>query len=126
MEGEVPNVLHRKYALQPGIVDVDHLELVALTGAAGSLWVPHFRLITPSLQSGVYIPQKRYGRGPHGGFLHNPGLESFAREDGSYLPVIDALVGNYAGLVNRDLPGLAKASPIITLRFEVNIPYHPR
>ena len=123
-EGEVPDPLHQKYALQPGIIDIDHLELVALT--SGSQWVPHFRLITPSVKSCVYIPQRRYGGGVDGGFLHKPGLVSFFREDGSYIPVIAAEAGNYAGLVDCNLPALGDAGFTICLRFEVSRSYHLR
>jgi len=126
MEGEMPGPSHREYSLQPGIVDIDHLELVALTRSAGALWMPHFRLITPSLRSGVYIPQKRYGKRTGGGFLHDPGLVVFIRGDGSYIPVVDALAGNCDGLVDRDDSGLAQSGYTITLRFEVNRLYYPR
>ena len=37
-----------EYRVQPGIIDLDHLELVALKRVSKSLWMPHFRLINPS------------------------------------------------------------------------------
>ena len=37
-----------KYRIQPGIIDLEHLELVALKRVTKSSWMPHFRLIPPS------------------------------------------------------------------------------
>jgi hypothetical protein len=33
--------------VQPGIIDLNHLELVALKRVSKSSWMPHFRLISP-------------------------------------------------------------------------------
>jgi len=40
--------LHFQYWIQPGVVDIDHLELVALKRVAKASYMPHFRVITPS------------------------------------------------------------------------------
>ena len=122
----VADPLHPEYRIQPGIVDFDHLELVALVKVARSSWMPHFRLIAPSLQSGVYIPQQRYKRGAGSGHPENQGSVRFVRDDGSYLPAAVALEGHCVGLVNRNCPVLEEAGFTVTLRFEVNRPYHPR
>ena len=47
----------------------------------------------------------------------------FVRQDGSYIPVTAAVLGDYEGLVNRDLPVLDPAGFTITVRFEVNRSY---
>ena len=39
-----------QYRGQPGVIDIDHLELVALKRVAKSSYMPHFRLITPQPQ----------------------------------------------------------------------------
>ena len=36
------------YRVQPGIIDLEHLELVALKRVSKSSWMPHFRLIPSS------------------------------------------------------------------------------
>jgi len=39
---------HPEYLVQHAIVDLDHLELVALEKVAKSSFIPHFHLIAPS------------------------------------------------------------------------------
>jgi len=39
---------HQEYRVKPGLIDLNHLELVALKRVAKSSYMPHFRLITPS------------------------------------------------------------------------------
>lgn len=36
---------YREYCVQPGVIDLDHLELVALKRVSKSSWMPHFRKI---------------------------------------------------------------------------------
>jgi len=47
----------------------------------------------------------------------------FVRQDGSYIPVTTAVLGDYGGLVNRDIPVLTETGFTITVRFEVNRSY---
>jgi len=37
---------HREYRAQPGVIDLDHMELVALKRVSKWSWMPHLRLIT--------------------------------------------------------------------------------
>jgi len=48
MKGKEANPSYLEYRVQPGVIDLDHLELVALERITDSSWMPHFRLITPS------------------------------------------------------------------------------
>ena len=48
MERKAADPSHPEYRVQPGIVDLDHLELVALKRASKSSYMPHFRLISSS------------------------------------------------------------------------------
>jgi len=48
MEGEAADPSHPEYRVQPGVIDLDHLELVGLKRASKSSYMPHFRLIPPS------------------------------------------------------------------------------
>ena len=36
-----------EYRSQPGVIDIEHLELVALKRVAKFSYMPHFRLVTP-------------------------------------------------------------------------------
>jgi hypothetical protein len=45
-----------KYRIQPGIIDLNHLELVALKRVSKSSWMPHFRLIPPRQKAKVPAP----------------------------------------------------------------------
>ena len=126
MQGKAADPLHLKYHAQPGVVDVAHLELAALRRVSVSSWMPHFRLIAASPQNGVYVPQRRYRNGTSHGFLNNQNSLSFIWDDGSYIPLTAALVGNYTGLVNRDRLVLGEAGFTIALRFEVSRFYRPR
>jgi len=47
MEGMKANPSYREFRAQPGVIDMDHLELVALKRVSKYSWMPHFRLITP-------------------------------------------------------------------------------
>lgn len=44
---EVADPSYQCYCFQPGVVDLDHLELVALRRVCKYLYMPHFRLIAP-------------------------------------------------------------------------------
>jgi len=57
MKENEANPLYLEYRVQPGIVDLDHLELVALKRVGKSSWMPHFRLIPPT-QSPLRLPPK--------------------------------------------------------------------
>jgi len=126
--------MHPKYSVQPGIVDVDHLELVAFVKVAKGSWMPHFRLIppprgkstAPPRGKGVCIPQRRYDNGAGYGLQSDQSSVSFFRQDGSYISVTAALKGDYIGLVNRDLPPLHESIFTITLQLQVNRSYRLR
>jgi hypothetical protein len=45
-----------EYRVQPGIIDLNHLELVALKRVSKSSWMPHFRLISPHQKAKVPAP----------------------------------------------------------------------
>ena len=45
MQGKDADPAYRKYRVQPGIIDLDHMELVALKRVSKHSWMPHFRLI---------------------------------------------------------------------------------
>jgi len=47
MEGKNADPSFWDYRVQSGVIDLDHLELVALKRVSKSSWMPHFRLITP-------------------------------------------------------------------------------
>lgn len=124
MQGRVPDPSYLEYRVQPGVIDLDHLELVSLKRVAMGLWMPYFRLIaSPPVQNGVYIPQRRSANESRRDVPNNQNLVLFAREDGSYIPVVSALQADYAGLLDRDLPVLDGTSAKIAVRFEVNKPY---
>jgi len=48
MKGKEADPSHLEYRVQPGVNDLDHLELVALEKVSGSSWTPQFRLIARS------------------------------------------------------------------------------
>ena len=48
MGSKEADLSHREFHVQPGVIDLDHLELVALKRVSKSSWMPHLRLITPS------------------------------------------------------------------------------
>lgn len=48
MEGKEADSSYLMYRVQPGIIDLNHLELVALENVSRGSWMPHFRLIPPS------------------------------------------------------------------------------
>lgn len=45
MKEAVANPLYLRYRVQPGIIDFDRLELVALQRVSQGSWMQHFRLI---------------------------------------------------------------------------------
>jgi len=47
MRDEVADPQHLHYRFQPGIIDLDHLELVALKRVCKYSYMPHFRLVAP-------------------------------------------------------------------------------
>ena len=50
-----------------------------------------------------------------------PNLVTFVRQDGTYIPVKAALEGDYAGLIDYDIPAFGPdAGYTIKVRFEVN------
>ncbi|KAF9784370.1 hypothetical protein BJ322DRAFT_1109090 [Thelephora terrestris] len=53
MESKEANPSYYKYRVQPGVIDMDHLELVALKRVAKASYMPHFRLITPPNRNDV-------------------------------------------------------------------------
>ena len=51
MQGKAANPSHWEYRVQPGVIDLEHLELVALQRISKSSWMPHFRLIASPPQA---------------------------------------------------------------------------
>ena len=49
MDGVAPEPIWEKYCFQQGVVDADHLQLVALERVSQSSWMLHLRLISPSV-----------------------------------------------------------------------------
>jgi len=47
MQNKEGDPSHQEYRVKPGIIDYNHLELVALKRVAKSSYMPHFRLIAP-------------------------------------------------------------------------------
>jgi len=126
MEGKVADRMYPEYRIRRGIIDLDHLELVALVKVAKDAWMPHFRRIALSRNNCVRVPQRECGKGAGRGFPNNWNPVSFLRQDGSYIPVTTALEGDYAGLLNRDLPALVRTGFTITLQLQVKRSYRPR
>jgi len=124
MQGKEADPAYLEYRAEPGTIDLDHLELVALKRVAVGLWMPYFRLITPVLPNGVRVPQRRYKNGRSLPNDHN--LVSFIRDDGSYITLISALFSAYAGLLNSDVRPLVPDGPSLSIgvRIEVSTPYH--
>jgi len=56
MEGKDADPAYREYRVQPGTIDLNHLELVALKRVSKSSWMPHLRLIDPSRPLGYASP----------------------------------------------------------------------
>jgi len=125
MEGREPDPMHSKYSVQPGILDLNHLELVALVRVSRGSLMPHFRSIPPSRRNGVLIPQRMYEHGTGRGLPNNRDPVLFVRHDGSYMPVTAALSRDYSGLIDRDLEVLG-AYEAINVRFEVSTTDYPR
>jgi len=123
MQGKEGDPAYLEYRVQPGIIDLYHLELVALKRVAVGLWMPYFRLIAPN---GIRVPQRRYRSGAKGSLPNNHNLVSFIREGGSYITLTSALWSDYAGLLNSDtFPSVPVGPRIsISLRIEVSAPYH--
>lgn len=48
MQKEKADISYYEYRVQPGVIDIDHLELVALQRVAKASYMPHFRSFTPS------------------------------------------------------------------------------
>jgi len=122
----MPDTTHVKYCVQPGKIDLEHLELVALVRVSRDSWMPHFRLIVPPRGEGLWIPQRGARLGPPYGFPNSWNLVSFVRQDGSYIPVTAALERDYTGLANRDRPALDQAIFMISFQLQVNKPHYPR
>ena len=51
MDGVAPEPIWEEYCIKQGVVDADHLQLVALERVSQSSWMLHLRLIPPSPQS---------------------------------------------------------------------------
>jgi len=70
MQDKPPVPSHSEYRVQPGIIDLDHLELVALKRVTKYSYMPHFRLISPSaavtnsLYESVYLYPHYISRKP--------------------------------------------------------------
>ena len=62
MEGKEVDLSHLEYRIQPGVIDLDHLELVALKRVSKSSWIPHFRLISPPTRANLSAPPRRLTR----------------------------------------------------------------
>ena len=62
MEGKEVDLSHLEYRIQPGVIDLDHLELVALKRVSESSWIPHFRLISPPTRANLSAPLRRLTR----------------------------------------------------------------
>ena len=122
----MPDPDHARYRIQPGTVDLDHLELVALVRVSRGSWMPHFRLIVPPRGEDVWIPQRGVKIGAPYGFPNSWNLVSFVRQDGSYIPITAALERDYTGLANRDRPALDEAIFTISLQLQVSEPYFPQ
>ena len=56
METKEADPAHLEYRVLPGIIDLDHLELVALKRVSKSSWMPHLRLIAPSDSPRLPLP----------------------------------------------------------------------
>ena len=115
-----------KYGVQPRLIDLDYLELVALVKVARGSWMPHLRLIAPSQGNGVCIPQTGYENRASLIFPNTQSSVLFIRQDGSYIPVTAALDGDYSGLVNRDLPALGEGIFSVMLQLQVSGARCPR
>jgi hypothetical protein len=48
VDGAVPDPIWEKYCFRRGVVDADHLQLVALERVSQSSWMLHLRLTPPS------------------------------------------------------------------------------
>lgn len=48
MKDKFADPSYQQYMVRPGVIDIDHLELVALKRVAKASYMPHFRLITAS------------------------------------------------------------------------------
>lgn len=68
------------------------------------------------------VPQRVYNKGTGRGNPDNQGWVLFIREDGSYLPVQEALDKNYGSLMDQDSPVLDGTGLTVIIRFEVNKP----
>ena len=58
MEGKEADPSYPEYRIQPGVVDLDNLELVALKRVAKSSWMPHFRMISPPTRIDLSAPSR--------------------------------------------------------------------
>ena len=59
MEGKEVDLSHLEYRIQPGVIDLDHLELVALKRVSKASWIPYFRLISPPTRGNLSAPPRR-------------------------------------------------------------------
>jgi hypothetical protein len=48
VEGAIPEPMWGKYSFRQGVVDADHLQLVALERVSQSSWILHLRLTPPA------------------------------------------------------------------------------
>jgi hypothetical protein len=100
------------YIFPDGVSDIQY---VALEG------VP-LRQAPPSPANGVCVPQRTYDKGTGWDDPNNQERVVFIREDGTYLPVKEALEEIYGSLKDKDTPALVEVGDTMIIRFEVNEP----
>ncbi|KAF9784364.1 hypothetical protein BJ322DRAFT_844428 [Thelephora terrestris] len=91
----------------------------ALGDHMNSLLLPQDKA-PPSPINGVCVPQRKYDKGTGRDDPKNQGRVVFIREDGTYLPVKEALEKIYGTLMDQNLLVLDKAGLSVMVRFEVN------
>lgn len=50
MQDKEADLSYYEYRIQPGVIDLDHVELVALKRVSKASYMPHFRVITSPQQ----------------------------------------------------------------------------
>ncbi|KAF9784361.1 hypothetical protein BJ322DRAFT_844285 [Thelephora terrestris] len=89
----------------------------ALGDHFNSLFLPQDEA-PPSPINGVCVPQRKYDKGTGRSDPNNQDRVLFLREDGTYLPVKEALEKRYGSLMDQNLPVLDEAGLTVTVRFE--------
>ena len=62
MEGKEADPSYPEYRIQPGVADLDNLELIALKRVAKSSWIPHFRMISSPTRIDLPVPSRHPAR----------------------------------------------------------------